>query len=168
MLNAKKNNVKKGQSNITDFLIAVLTFIGVFIIFITLSDRSQKDAFQASSVNELTLKGIEITESFLGSKGIPPDWESNPSTVQSIGLVEDQNNLNLAKVIAFTSIDYNLSKIKIGLPQNVNYLFEISDLNGNVLYKSGKKPDSFNKVFPFSRLAILNNTAVQLRLILYE
>jgi hypothetical protein len=168
MLNRKKNNVKKGQSNITDFLIAVLMFIGVFIIFMTLSDRSQKDAFQASSSNELILKGVEITESFLGSKGIPPDWESNPSVVQSIGLVEDQNNLKLAKVIAFTSMDYNITKIKIGLPRNVNYLFEIRDLNGNILYRSGIKPDSFNKVFPFSRLAILNNTAVQLRLILYE
>ena len=169
----QKNRIKsarsrKGQTNITDLLIALLAFVAAFVVFIILSDRSARDALLTSNFNEITINGITITEAFVGNGGIPFDWENNPESVQSIGLVEDQNNMDPDKLSAFVAMDYNLSKSKMGLQPNVDYHFQILDSDGTVLYESGTEPAVAVGIFPFSRDIIINDAPGEMRLVLYD
>ena len=159
---------RKGQTNITDLLIAILAFVAAFVVFIILSDRSARDAFLASNFNEVTINGITITEAFIGNGGIPIDWESDPGSVQSIGLVEDQNNIDLDKLSAFVSMDYNISKTKMGLQPNIDYHFQVLDSDGVVLYESGTEPADAKGIFPFSRDVIISGGPGEMRLVLYD
>lgn len=159
---------KRGQTSLVDFFAAVLIFIVIFMLFITLSDRTIRDSFLASGFSKTAALGQALTESFVGSRGIPTDWESNPTNVQAIGFATHQNYLDSSKLDAFVAMDYNLSKTKMGIPPVIDYHFIVMDANNVTLYESGMVKNSSQATLPFIRYAILGENAVKLKLVLYE
>lgn len=159
---------RRGQTSLFDFFAAVLVFIVTFVMFITLSDRAMRDSILASDFSDMVALGHTLTEAFVSSQGVPSDWQNNPASAQSIGFAINQNDLDSSKLNAFIAMNYSLSKTKMGIPPFVDYHFAVTDVNGSTLYESGVERQRPQTVLQFIRYAILNNSVVKLKLVLYE
>lgn len=157
----------RGQTNVADMLVATIVFVVAFAGFIMLSDRAYRDTLSASKFDGIAIAGTSITESFVGSGGVPSDWETNSSNAQAIGLADSQNYLSHAKIKAFTLMTYNLSKTKIGLPPGIDYRFIVVNMSNATLYQSGVVLNKSQTITPFRRSIIVNGSPAELRLILY-
>lgn len=151
-----------------DFISMILIFMLMFSTYLFLVDKSERDTFAATSFTELTSLGLSISESFVSNAGVPINWESDPANVQMIGFVSSQNVLDTAKLDAFVAMNYNLSKSKLGIDPFRSYTFTITNSSNDTIYSSGTVPSDSDTIFPFVRYAILNETTVTLRLVLYE
>ena len=157
----------RGQTSIADLFVTVIVFVMAFTIFMTLSDRSTRDAFFASRFSEATVSGTSVTESLVGNPGVPPDWQKNPAAAYAIGLMTDQNRLDDAKLAAFVAMNYNISKIKMGLQPYLDYHFEIISSSNVTLYSSGIVPSDKRSVFPLSRSVMVDGQRAEMRLTIY-
>lgn len=103
---------------------------------------------------------LEATEALVRTPGFPLDWV--PATVRVIGLAERENILNLDKVKDFVSLDYNDSKVLLGVG-NYEYNFSIQYPNGSIvtlfdgtILRSGLPHDPATTVVPVERYVILD------------
>lgn len=159
---------RRGQTSLFDFFATVVIFITIFVMFLTLSDRAMRDSLLASDFSNSVSLGHTLSEAFVGSSGVPANWETDPSNVQSIGFATNQNDLDRSKLDAFIGMDYGASKAKMGIPPFIDYHFSVEDEEDTIIYESGVTRNRSHAILPFVRYAILDGEAVELKLVLYE
>ena len=109
--------------------------------------------------DEMMLKGFQVSDLLVKSKGVPADWHItyNTTPVQVIGLSDNERILSPERVDAFKDLsDRNSQAIKDALKINLyNYYFVIRNQTGMPLLNTG--------LFPAGRYAV--NLA---RIVLYK
>ena len=136
---------KRGQAAVTDLFIAISIFI-ILVTITTLTWNLYNIRLQNRfDYDDMMIKGFQVTDSLIKSRGIPPDWETQKPTVsniQLIGLSDNERFLLEEKVKAFA--DENILKdtvIKDTLKINLyEYYFVLRHINGTKIFTRGKFP----------------------------
>ena len=109
---------------------------------------------------------ITISDLLVKTPGVSSDWDSNnPSSVLVPGLAQFPNVLSEDKVVEFTSLDYEDVKTLMGV--DAEFLFQVEDLNGAVLYQFGDANTSSERV-SVQRLALLEGDKIIVNVIVHE
>lgn len=167
---------KKGQAAVTDLFIA----ISVFIILITITTLTWNlyniRLTSRFDYDDMMLRGFQVSDLLVKSKGIPPDWHitynttyPNPRDIngccikpqQLIGLADNERILSQERVDAFKDIsDANPQVIKDALNINLyNYYFVIRNQTGVPLLNTGLFPSGKYAV-NLARIVSYNNQPV--------
>ena len=154
---------KKGQAAVTDLFIA----ISVFIILITITTLTWNlyniRLTSRFDYDEMMLKGFQVSDLLVKSKGIPADWHLsyNETAPKIIGLADNERILSSERIDAFKDLsDRNSTIVKDALKINLyNYYFVVRNQSGVPLLNSGLFPSGKYAV-NLARLALYNNQPV--------
>ncbi len=145
---------KRGQAAVTDLFIA----ISVFIILITITTLTWNlyniRLTSRFDYDEMMLKGFQVSDLLVKSKGTPADWHTNynittprgsPADIIPpivLGLSDNERVLSPERVDSFKDIsDSNPQIVKDALRINLyNYYFVIRNQTGAPLLNSGNFP----------------------------
>src|SRR3989344_3907752 len=165
----------KGQAAVTDLFIA----ISVFIILITITTLTWNlyniRLTSRFDYDDMMLRGFQVSDLLVKSKGIPPDWHISYNTtypnprgsnadikpLQLIGLADNERVLSPQRVDAFKDIsDANPQIVKDALNINLfNYYFVIRNQTGIPLLNTGLFPSGKYAV-NLARIVSYNNQPV--------
>ncbi|MDP1694982.1 MAG: hypothetical protein Q8L34_05580 [Candidatus Woesearchaeota archaeon] len=154
---------RNGQAAVTDLFIA----ISVFIILITITTLTWNlyniRLTSRFDYDDMMLRGFQVSDLLVKSKGIPPDWHINYNTAlpQVIGLADNERVLSPEKVDAFKALsDSDPAAIKNALNINLyNYYFVIRNQTGVPLLNTGLFPSGKYAV-NLARIVSYNNQPV--------
>ncbi|HLC72180.1 MAG TPA: hypothetical protein VJH37_01195 [Candidatus Nanoarchaeia archaeon] len=154
---------KNGQAAVTDLFIA----ISVFIILITITTLTWNlyniRLTSRFDYDEMMLKGFQVSDLLVKSKGIPVNWHItyNETAPEVLGLADNERVLSSERIDAFKDLsDRNPALIKDALKINLyNYYFVIRDQTGVPLLNSGLFPSGKYAV-NLARIALYNNQPV--------
>lgn len=110
---------KKSQIFSIDLMAAILIFIFVINFAYVLHSDYMNEASEKQSNNIIKIRGLQISDLLIKSKGVPVDW--NTTDVQQIGLVYDDFIFNPRKLSDFYDMmegNYDTTKNLIGTEAN--------------------------------------------------
>ena len=111
----------------------------------------------------MMLKGFQVSDLLVKSKGIPADWHItyNTSTPQVLGLSENERILSPERIDAFKDLsDRNPQVIKDALKVNLyNYYFVVRNQTGTPILNTGLFPSGKYAV-NLARIALYNGQPV--------
>ncbi len=163
----KRSNYR-GQSTSIDMLIAVMIFVIILTFTISFWTRTELSVNDAHQRHRLEAEALAATDMLLKSSGTPDNWEQNISNISntgSIGLVKAQNIIDVNKLANFTALDYSTQKEFLGASSE--FYMDVKDLNGNLLYATGNTTLTGDRIITITRVALLNNQPVRLRMVSY-
>ena len=151
----------RGQVWSVDFILSVVIFVTMIILFFFTFNLLSADASQQEEINRMQDTALEVTEALVRTTGSPPGWTN--ATVQLIGLAERENVLNDTRVLRFVnqSLDYNISKILLGIG-GYEYYVRIEHPNGSTVFlkglnlTKGLNYTSAEDIVPVERYVLLN------------
>ncbi len=168
---------RRGQAAVTDLFIA----ISVFIILITITTLTWNlyniRLTSRFDYDEMMLKGFQVTDLLVKSKGIPADWHTNYNVTTPrpgppfnaadiraptiIGLADNERVLSPERIDAFKDIsDAHPQIIKDALKINqYNYYFVIRNQTGTPLLNTGFFPSGKYAV-NLARIVLYNGQPV--------
>lgn len=176
------NRMKRGQLFSQDIIFAIILVLVTFSLWLTLRQRVLNVVLMSDDRRQLDEAASSAMNQLLESSGTPTNWEwlsvINETTVNSIGLVSDRNNLNSVKIAMFIYTanlggdNYTTIKKLLGLNrEGYKFNFTISSLNGSVLYGFRNMPttsatynasySAVNTTSFVERYALLNNQLVK-------
>ncbi len=154
-----------------DFVVGLVVFVVVLSFLLPLADDLWRQTSTVSEERHLQGQALSVSDLLLRSPGYPSDW--NETTVQSIGLANEEHVLNSTKVLRFLNVlnaDYYTAKSRLGLPSaHVN--FSVTDktgaplvLEGNLTQYTRSEPPTSN-AFSVKRLALVQLNATHRQLV---
>ena len=153
----------KAQVWSLDFALSLIIFMTSLFAVISVN------AMENQEIKDLQMKVLALSDSLIRTRGIPADW--NESGVKVIGLAEDENVLNVTKVVLFINMSVNDNDrlrglMDIGL---YDFYFEVKDINGTV-YANTTTPISMTSsiVVPIERYAMYDERIVKVRFIIWS
>jgi hypothetical protein len=128
MTNFRKSN--SAQAWFTDFAIGMLIFMFMLIAYYSyVSNISQHDGLVMKDL----ISDAESLSSSLLLPGFPEDWDD--TYVESIGITNDNQNINKTKIIDFKDMEYQKTKTLFGITSD--YFIYFLDENGNIANVEG-------------------------------
>ena len=179
---AVSNHMKRGQLFSQDIMFAMVLVLFTFSLWLTLRQRVLNVIVTSDDRRQLDEAASSAMSQLLESSGMPTNWEwlsvINETTVNSLGLVSDRNNLNSGKIGIFVAManqsgnNYTTIKKLLGLNrEGYKFNFTISSLDGTVLYSINNTPttsaaynasySAVNTTSFVERYALLNNSLVK-------
>jgi len=99
----------KAQIWFTDFVIGTLIFTVTLIVYYSyIANISKQDTLVAEDL----IGNAEFVSTSLLLSGFPNDWDN--TTVQSIGITNDNQRINKTKILNFEKLPYNKTKKLLG------------------------------------------------------
>ncbi len=144
-----------------DFAVSLVIFSLIVGLLLFAWNHSIQGTASQVSLHTIENEAITISDTLIRVPGIPADW--NASSVEVLGLAEEENVLNDTKVLRFVGMDYNLSKRLLEIA-NMEFYFSVRypndtvmQLNGTSLVK-GTDPLGQDSTFvvPVERYVLLN------------
>ena len=165
---------RKGQIFSTDLTIAMLVLLAILVSFLVLWSAGTNRIAYFESERWREEAARFAVESLVETAGYPTHWEQidnlSDTNIRSLGLARSRNVLNPDKVQKFVSIQntqYDFMKRVLGV-QRYDLRVLITDLDGNELHSFKSAPPSDKVVTTVSRLALLNETMVVVRVYVWE
>jgi len=129
MKSNEKINIR-AQVWFTDFAIALFIFSFMLIVYYTyIKDISGQDYLEASDL----ISDAESLSSSLLLTGFPYEWDI--TTVQSIGITDNNQRINKTKLLNFEKLNYNRTKKLFGTIYD--YFIFFTDENNTVINVEG-------------------------------
>jgi len=122
----------------TEFVLAIAFATIILTSIASLKYLQDQKISQNTEIGRMQSAAYAISDIFIKTPGIPPDWESNITNISAIGLAINDRILDKSKVDTFTNLDYNLTKQKLKL--SYDYVFSIEHTNGTIIAESGTFP----------------------------
>ncbi|NYZ78588.1 hypothetical protein H0N99_00395 [Candidatus Micrarchaeota archaeon] len=175
--------MRKGQLFSQDIIFAMLLVLFIFALWLNLRERVLNVITASDDRRQLDEAAFSATSQLLESSGVPSNWDKlsniDDTTVSSIGIVSDRNNLDPGKTAVFVSMannggdNYTILKKLLGLNrESYRFNFTISSLNGTSIYSVNYTPSgTYNASYAATnttafveRFALLNNSVVKVTL----
>ena len=129
----------------------------------------------ANEYRQMNSVALIASEVLLSGPGNPPSWEVfsglNESNLKSMGIVYGRNVLNpqkLGKLISLNNTTYDFFKQRLGAGK-YDFGMNITDMNRNTSsYLFGKFPAQLNVSVILERMAVLNQTPVIVRFVVWR
>jgi hypothetical protein len=147
----KRVSTNSGQVFSTDIIFAFTVFI-IMAVFLM---STWNFIFDVNKENNnrirMELLCMQITEQLVMTQGLPINWERAPENVTMVGLAKDDRVIDIEKLEAFMSIDYNTTK-EILKTFEYDYYLVIEEAG----YTKGVFPSS-DEITLTKRIVIYNN-----------
>jgi len=167
----------KGQIWSMDFIVSIMIFFLVFFLVIFVWNYTNTQTSETLELKNMQLAALQVSDSIIRQPGIPYDWTSDDVT--SIGLANEENNLNVTKVIRLVdNLTYLQSRAL--LTGKYNYYFELLDVDGNNITEriggvggysinltAGRAPLAERVVIPVERFVIYRDQIARMKFILW-
>lgn len=160
----------KGQIWSADFVASAVIFFTVLFLVIFVWNYSNVQSAESLELKQIQTTAIETSDSMIRTGGLPDNWDS--SNVRVIGLADDENILNKAKVISFINVPY--SQARALLTGKYNFYFELTYVNGTIIKDSGNnltaglQPLNERFVVPIDRYVVYEDKPARMRLIVWS
>ncbi len=120
--------MRRGQISSYDIFIAFIGFILIFSFLGFIWNQNFFNAIEKMRIIEKQLMANQAVDVLIKSSGTPGNWETDPSSVEVIGLASKKNVLSQRKLEEFEQLDYAVAreKLKIG-----PYDFQLELKTGN-------------------------------------
>lgn len=159
---------KKGQLFSLDLVLSIVVFFVLFLFMLSLWHLYTVRLAHRLDSEELQLAAFDISELMVKSSGVPSNWESDPSTVQVLGLSNAPGALDEKKLAAFLAMDYNASKQVYNI-ERFEYSLKIISPNGSITEQAGKEPDdSVKESISVTRIVLVGEDTSTMQVILWE
>jgi hypothetical protein len=162
----------KAQIWSSDFAVSAVIFLAtLLVLFFTWQYIVTQNEEQAS-LKEIETLALAISDGLVRTPGVPDGW--NSSTVNSLGLVSQENVLVDSKIQQLLGLDYDRVKRLLGAGQ-YDFQLLVKNLNGsiaqtlsgtNITY--GLPPAGERMVVPVERYCMLNGNPVRLDLVFWS
>ena len=156
----------KAQIAVTDLFIAVFIFMILIIFIVIYLDTYDKRLDESIKYQELETIGFQITDMLVKSRGIPPDWESNISNADAIGLAGYDRILSYNRVNAFFDSNYTELKEKFNI-ERCNFYIVLTAINGTAIKDIGEPSDGDYSV-DINRYVLYQNETTILKFTIWE
>ncbi len=157
---------KKGQAVPIDFIVGLFIFLVLLAYFFILWDIYSIRYFETAKSRDRDIASLSITDALVNSPGHPENWAQDPLNAQAIGLCSRPNELSSEKIAAFSSIPYANAKQMLGIDEE--FFVKIETSEGARYASIGVEANNSSTILEVSRVALLNNTIVNVRVQLYE
>lgn len=161
----------KLQAWSTDFAVSLVIFLTAFSLIIFIWHQTFYHTHQNFQIIKMERLALSISDKLIRTPGFPRDW--NDTTVEVLGLAEEENILNSTKIEIFLGMENETIRSLLGI-QNYNFYFEILYLNNTLVEIDGKTlvkgvpPKNTECVIPVERYVILQNLPVKMRFTLWS
>lgn len=154
-----------GQVLIFDVFFALLGLFAVFIVLTSLWNANYSVGVEELHAQDARVRALQAMNTLVKSPGDPADWNSDPSSANSLGLALADGSLSEARLDAFNSMDYDTARERLGL-EGYDYYFEVNGLKHSYNASSGVDFNSDEGVYVFAsrRVALLDGNSVELSL----
>jgi uncharacterized membrane protein len=164
-----KISTKKAQVWSLDLTFSLIIFMTALFAVVFAWNYISATTLETEEMQKLQLKALTLSDSMIRTPGIPLNW--NESTVEVIGLAQEENVLNITKVQCFVNMsvtDYDRLKGLLDIGFYDLYL-EVVDLNGTV-YKNTTTPidPASPLVVPIERYAMYNDRIVKVKFVIWD
>jgi hypothetical protein len=157
---------RKAQALPVDFMFAMTLFVLLLAYFMVIWDIFLESFDSHSSRVDFELSAITISDQLVSHTGSPENWTGSPENASSIGLASRAGELDPHKLSALSAMPYAYLKQSLGMDRN--FFIKVDDLSGVQYAISGQQPGNTTRSVEVTRAAILNNTAVFVRVQVYE
>ena len=159
---------RKAQLWSLDFVMSLLIFMSAVLAVAFAWNYISANAAETQEMKELQYKVLALSDSLIRTPGIPAEW--NETTVEVIGLAEDENVLNVTKVSHFISMsntDYERARALLNMGP-YEFYFEVADLNGTVIQNTTNPlSPAASMVIPAERYSLYNGRMAKVSLIIW-
>jgi len=177
------NSMKKAQLFSNDIIFAIVLVLFTFTLWLTLRQRVLNVITTSDDRRQLDEAASSAMSQLLESSGVPSNWDRlstiDDTTVKSVGIVSDRNNLDSGKTAEFVNMansggnNYTIAKQLLGLNrESYKFNFTVSSLGGDAIYSINYIPSgTYNASYAATnttafveRFALLNNSLVKVTL----
>ncbi len=163
---ATSQSASRGQIWLIDAMVSGAMIAMIVFMMLGTSDKMTQNYRNANSEISFSNALLAASDSLVLTPGSPANWESTTidgTGLSSFGLASSSNVISPAKAAAMQSLNatnYSTIKAALGLGA-VNVSIEISNLSDSTtLYSFGVAPPGTARSAVFERVALLNNSAV--------
>jgi hypothetical protein len=117
-------------------------------------DFTQNQVDDQYFLRDMESSAIHASDILVRIPGYPTNW--NHTNFVSIGLANDENVLNMTKILELNKTDYESLKINLGISAYDFYL-DVIDLDSNLIFEYGIYPTDSSKIIPVKRYCLLDN-----------
>ena len=157
---------KKGQGVPIDFVAGLFIFLVMLAYFLLLWDSYSQRYFASASSIGMETEAMGIADQLVSAGGSPNNWTADPLSAQSIGLAWRQNELDPYRLSALSSLPYANAREKLGVDRE--FAIKIETLDGGRLATIGVDTRISSKAVEVIRIAVLNGSAVNVKVQVYE
>ena len=154
-----------GQAIPLDFAAGLFIFMLILVYFIIQWDLFSTRAAEKAEKSGLDSGAIELSEMLVHGGGSPQNWTDAPESAQAIGLASSQNVLDWNRVAAFESLPYANAKQVLGIDHDFLVVIETPD---GARYATIGQDGNSTRAAEVTRIAVVNNTVVHVKVRLYE
>ena len=154
-----------GQAIPLDFAAGLFIFLLALSYFFIQWDLFSAKFFDLATAGGMDTRAIDISEMLVHTGGQPENWTGAPLSAQSIGLASKDNLLDWNRVAAFSSMPYANAKQILGTDYDFLVIIETPD---GARYATIGQDANSTRAVEVTRMAILNDTVVKVRVRLYE
>lgn len=155
----------KGQGVPIDFMVGTFIFLVLLAVFFVLWDSSSQNYLDYASTVDMELSAISLADRLVSFGGSPQNWTMAPLSAQAIGLAPKQNELDSYRIAALASLPYGNAKRLLAVDRD--FTVKIEALGGGRLATIGQEAYNATKAVEVTRIAMLNGTAVNVRVQVY-
>ena len=159
MLYLKKSKAKfkhqsKAQIVMSDFLVSIVIILVIITTSALIWNRSVDNLRVKEIRTEMENVAISISNQLIRGFGVPADW--NQTNVVELGLAYRDNVLDSKKVSNFISLGKDKTKTILGIG-NYNFIFQLRDINENILAECGDLPTNAEEAVVVRRIVLYQN-----------
>jgi len=119
----------KGQASLIDLVIGFSVFMLIFVLVIGAINSNYKDITKNREIDEIEHSANFVLKELTETKGFPENWETlGTGEIQRIGLTEKNNQISEEKLVAFSNLDYDESKVLMKL-EGYDYYFDFDGID---------------------------------------
>ena len=149
-----------------DFMVGTFIFFVLLAVFLALWDNSSQNYADYAATVDMELSAISLADRLVSFGGSPQNWTMAPLTADAIGLAPKPNELDPYRIAALASLPYANAKRLLAIDKD--FAVKIETLDRGRLITIGQEKFNSTRAVEVTRLAMLNGTAVDVRVQVYE
>jgi hypothetical protein len=168
----------KGQSLPLDFMVALFIFLVLLAYFLVVWDVFSDSYNSHTERVARELSAITLSDQLVGHFGSPENWTESPETAASIGLAMRPGELDSHKLCALFGTQYvhagcNLTGLQYGYAKTIfgldkDFFVKVESPGGVLFATMGEQPENASRATEVTRIAMLDGSAVFLRVQVYD
>ena len=160
----------KAQLWSTDLVVSIVIFVLMMSVLLFAWNYSSAQAAESALLTDMESLTITVSDSLIRVRGLPDNWEG--SSVEVIGLADEEYVLNKTRIYRFLNMSYNRSR-ELLFPRSYEYYFEMRDLDDRIISVNGTSavkgpyPSGASFVVPVERYALYNGGLAKIRFMMW-
>ena len=168
----------RGQSLPLDFMVALFIFLLLLTYFLVIWDIFSDSYASHTDRVAREISAITLSDQLAGSAGSPDNWTESPVNASTIGLAIRPGELDSHKLCAlfgqnYTHLGCNQSGLQYGYAKSIfgvdkDFFIKVESPGGVLFATMGEQPANASRAAEVTRVAMLEGSAVFVRVQVYD